>query len=289
MLEIFEKYKPPGSVGLAKQDLKAALKELGIRMSSNDETELIYTHDLNGDGCIDFTEFQNILSSPGKVELWARNLSLASLLADCMPFGDEEDPLRTLSSLSMMEIESVAEAHRQGLVRLLVGETGKLKRAFEAMDQKMETAVSAQASSKFLVSTMSCGGMADFRGGLSNRIGDPSFDFEDAMEAEHCRRKGSTKIFKTRNYGIETCPRDEWEIVSNNKVSGTTNFDTRVNFPVKRRVRPIQELMRLKQTIDAGLLRAEVIGLVLYTGYVCMFVCTHAYNYKILHVCVHVT
>jgi len=53
-------------------------------------------------------------------------------------------------------------------------EVGKLKRAYEAMQRDMEAAASqAGEANKYALSLMSCGGIRDFRNGISGRIGDP--------------------------------------------------------------------------------------------------------------------
>ena len=91
------------------------------------------------------------------------------------------------------------------------------------------------------------------------RIGDACLDFYNAMEAEHCHSGESTTSFKTRNYGLETCPANEWRIAVHNDTSGA---DTRYG----RKFPKISELLQLPVVRDAELSRPEVIAVVLYTG-----------------------
>ena len=45
------------------------------------------------------------------------------------------------------------------------------------------------------------------------RAGVPDLNFEKGMRAEHCLRRDSRVPFTTSNYGIVTCPLDEWVLV----------------------------------------------------------------------------
>ncbi len=265
--EVFERYKSPGTCGVPASNLVSALQELGIYTDADGVTELLDTHDLNSDGVFDSAEFKQILARPSQMELWAISLPLAQILADCMPprvsnknTAEDQDALRALSNLSTDEIDVSTECFRQGLKRLLTEQFKMLRRAYEEVDQKMTTAASqSQESSKFAVVGMSCGGIEDFRGGLNERVGDPSLEVRKAMEAEHCDRKNSKTLFTTRNYNISTCPYNEWNIVVNgNHAIADMRSD--------RKVPDIDTLCKHEQAQAAKLIREEVIVLVLYTG-----------------------
>jgi hypothetical protein len=138
-------------------------------------------------------------------------------------------------------------------------EVAKLKRAYKAKQSGMEAAA---RGTKFAVWSMSCCDIRDFRSGLSGRIGDPFLDFEKAMEAEHCHKEDSKAVFTSRNYGISTCAHDEWQLVVQGSTGASHNADMRHG----RVIPKIEELLKLPMTTDAGLSRAEVIAVVLYTG-----------------------
>ncbi len=111
------------------------------------------------------------------------------------------------------------------------------------------------------------------------------------MKAEHCDKDNSKAIFTTRNYGISTCARDEWQFV-------VDKDSTDVSYPVDmrhdRKISEIEELCKVPLSAEANLSRVEVIAVVLYTGpmvcmyvvYVCMYVCSVCVN--ICSVCVNV-
>jgi hypothetical protein len=258
--EIFDKFKSPRHIGIVKAKLLAALKELGIHARPEDEDELFYTHDMDSDNCINLAEFRLILNQSDRVEQWASILPLAQVLADCMPSRNEEDPLQAISRLSRSEIQVITRCYSQGLAKLLEDEAYKLKRAYEDMDVKMGTAGQSEAPSKYeVVSNMSCGLIEDFHSGLRSRIGDAFLDFLKAMEAEHCHTPDSKKMFLTRNYGIRTCPDNEWCIVVNND---TNLADMRGD----RRIPDIHDLLQLEQARGAHMTKEEMIAVVLYTG-----------------------
>ena len=91
--------------------------------------------------------------------------------------------------------------------------------------------------------------------------GEPHLDFEKAMESEHCHKAGTSDLaFTTTNYHITTTPKREWDIVVN-----------RVECPLSDRsggrvVPSIDDLLKMSEDKRAGLTRAEVIAVVLYTG-----------------------
>ena len=84
-------------------------------------------------------------------------------------------------------------------------------------------------------------------------------DFEKAMQAEHCSRGGHHDYFETGNYGIKTCPADEWAIT----VGG--NFAL-ADVRHERRLETVEELMKRKIVDEAKLEKCEVIAVILYTG-----------------------
>jgi hypothetical protein len=104
------------------------------------------------------------------------------------------------------------------------------------------------------------GTIENFQAGLLQRIGMPHLEYFKAMEMEHCSEIGSDILFTTRNYGICTCARQEWDIV----VRG-------VRPPLEhmhhgRKLRDICETMLLDSVQKAKLRKEEVVALVLYTG-----------------------
>jgi hypothetical protein len=130
----------------------------------------------------------------------------------------------------------------------------------------MEAAASqGAAASKFALSSMSCGDIDDFHAGLSSRIGDPYLDFEKVMEAEHCHREDSKAAFTTKNYKIQTCAHDEWQIVVQEGSAGVSHT---ADMHHERRIPNINELLELPVSAASKLCRAEIIAVVLYWAFV---------------------
>jgi hypothetical protein len=258
--DVFKRHAGSETGAMTRSSLVPALRDLGMHMQPGEEEELFFTHDITGDGLINFEMFWLITTTACQVEQWASTLPLARLLTDCMPIerGDE-DPIRAISTLTEAEICTVARCHSEGLTQLLAEEMQKLKRAYQEMDRNARAASESQSASKFEHIKMTCGDLADFRGGLRDRAGDPSLDFENAMEAEHCFRNTSHKPFTTGNYKIETTSYNEWRITVHNE---TDRADKRN----KRILVDLEQLYDLDIRRSSGLSRIELIAIVLYTG-----------------------
>jgi hypothetical protein len=79
------------------------------------------------------------------------------------------------------------------------------------------------------------------------------------MEAEHCNRPDSKIPFRTSNYGIDTCPLDEWVITTKRDAS-------KADMRHDRRLPDIAQLLQDDAATRANLNEAEVTAVVLYTG-----------------------
>jgi hypothetical protein len=98
------------------------------------------------------------------------------------------------------------------------------------------------------------------------------------MEREHCSMADSHVKFKTTNYGITTCPADEWRIVKicDKRFEAST--------PHKRVIPRFQSLKKEALAQRANLDEEEIIAVILYTGPMvndCLFFFLH----KILIIC----
>jgi hypothetical protein len=93
--------------------------------------------------------------------------------------------------------------------------------------------------------------------------GMPSFQFEQAMEGEHCTSKDSTTTFTTGNYHITTFPLKEWKYV----VKGEFDSDHMTHGRIVKDVsKLVEEHNKLIPAGGAMITRHEVISAVLYTG-----------------------
>ena len=80
------------------------------------------------------------------------------------------------------------------------------------------------------------------------------------MEREHCNMPDSHVKFKTTNYGLTTCPADEWRIVKicDKRYEAST--------PHRRVIPRFQSLKKEALAQRANLDEEEIIAVILYTG-----------------------
>jgi hypothetical protein len=140
-----------------------------------------------------------------------------------------------------------------------------LRQQFEAQLEFEQQEQLEMKSGKFTVQKMACGTINEFHKGLQARVGTPHLKFEDAMRREHCQKAGWDKVFITSNYNIRTTPKQEWMYVVGD---GTGNP---LSCPAADRghgriIVPISDLLQLPLAIEAKLIRAEVIAIVMYSG-----------------------
>ena len=77
---------------------------------------------------------------------------------------------------------------------------------------------------------------------------------------EHCKKGGHDYNFETTNYKIKTTSKKEYEIVV-----GKATVDP-ADMMHSRRIPNLEELQKMEMSKTAGLMRIEIIMLVLYTG-----------------------
>ena len=79
------------------------------------------------------------------------------------------------------------------------------------------------------------------------------------MKSEHCDRLDSKVYFHTSNYGITTTPENEWKVT-------TTRDESLADIRHFRTLPDTEDRARSDIATKAGLILAEVVALVLYTG-----------------------
>jgi hypothetical protein len=137
------------------------------------------------------------------------------------------------------------------------------------------------------------GSLVDFYGGIASRIGDPSLDFYEQMRREHCELVGCNFQFTSSNHSISTNPRQEWLVVTEGLEPTCDVVHISDSKSVRRRTtarwwdcRNYDEASSLSSSLFSdvadskersnlvlshlslkfGLLREEVISVVLFTG-----------------------
>jgi hypothetical protein len=158
---------------VSSSSLRAALNDLGIRVTESEIDELLKSSDINNDGGLDFDEFSVLVSrsSPGLDFL--RSLPLAELVFDGLPKTEgcaAEDQLRKLCKISQKELDVSVKAIAEGLGKMLQENLTALKKAYDLLDSK--AAENDTASAKFQIIKMSVGTIEDFHAGIAARIGD---------------------------------------------------------------------------------------------------------------------
>jgi hypothetical protein len=95
----------------------------------------------------------------------------------------------------------------------------------------------------------------------NNISGHVSLRFFEAMKAEHCSMAGCDLQFsKDGKKGSKNhSPKEEWQLVMEREGNGD-------KWNGKRRIPDIKELMELESRRLAGLIKEEVIAIVLYSG-----------------------
>ena len=273
---VFEMFADSKTMLLRKEQVRNALKEIYLGgLESN------YKHLLHHDICstkagLSFEEFKALLSQQHPIEQWADTLPFCRMLADAIPVNSEMDPLRAVSNLSREDISNIIDGLSESLKSILENHVLLLSKGLEAAENATHV-----GGSKFQIVPMNCGRLHDFHNGLEGRLGAsrltharaapdgradlgsagagaPSLNFLAAMRQEHCDRSGCRDPFTTSNYGIRTCPADEWAAVAGDHA----DWDSRGGRVVPRP----EALVDGEPARRAGLRLEEVYAVVLYTG-----------------------
>ena len=91
--------------------------------------------------------------------------------------------------------------------------------------------------------------------------GHPDPQFVLGIKMEHTEKPGHNILFESSNYGIQTCPADEYNIVMGFKECPKNQCLDRSNHQV-RFVRPLEDLASHRLAKEAKLNKAEVIAVV---------------------------
>jgi hypothetical protein len=88
----------------------------------------------------------------------------------------------------------------------------------------------------------------------------PDLDFDEGVRLEHCVKTGHNHRFETSNYHISTTPEREYKIVLGNQTPDLADKKH------GREIPNLNDLQSLPSSVAAGLLKVEIIMMVLYTG-----------------------
>eukprot|EP01041_Mallomonas_annulata_P006370 gene6370-12879_t len=182
-------------------------------------------------------------------------------------------PLKDLG-ITRIWIEQTEDAIK-GLLESMIGKglhAAEIIEEKEPNDLNEKSTISASnINSKFQVSQGAfIGNYGDpslFLKGLDDRIGLPDFRVDSAIKNEHCYHADSQTLFKTFNYGgTESCPATEYEFVCNPDPSkeypGTIPSPSHPH----RSIQEVSTFLNHPYSIRAGLTRAEVVAIRLFSG-----------------------
>ena len=270
--EIYDRHKDD-SGGLPAANLSQALSDADAPIIPDSEdaaADLISrfartsSARCNANGKIEFNEYRRCVFAPDQLHLWYQEKNMPMMADALRPLvGRSSDQLQLVSKLSAADVRAAWSAvcariqdHAEAMHKLL-------QLQFET---HLELHTQSQMNSgKFTVQKMASGTIVDFHQGLQGRVGTPHLKFEVAMRREHCQKPGWDKEFTTSNYSVTTTPKQEWQYIVGDE-RGTLVPVPKAGRGHGRRLVPISELMLRPLAIQAKLIRAEVIAIVMYSG-----------------------
>jgi len=198
----------------------------------------------------------------GTKKAFLEQIDLHQLLASKLPAGNQLDSLAGLKLLSSTEAVQVCQKAAEEMAK-------ELQRLLEDLKQQLSESLldSEGGNSKFAVEELDdtlleavFGDLADFAKGLQGKLGLPHHDILAAMVLEHTAKPDSHVKFKTPNYLLTTTPADELQVVLNRAKAKVASVGS-------RRVLFYEDLLTDDDLIKrAGLSKAEIVALILYTG-----------------------
>ena len=268
---VYAKYAKE-SGGISQEDFLNACQEVRYGLVSAEDADHIFRGMLlNEQDLLDLNEFRRIAKTYSPFEQFiSKSIPWPELVSSALPQIVGKSSFEVFRELNSSEIPDITGAICKELEKILEENVTQMRFSFKTAQPVQDS------SSRFSVTELKAGNVEDYRQGLSGRIGEklmvdglhssdttglgaPDLEFITAVEDEHCTKSGNDFTFEKKN-GLITTPKREW-MIATNKVPLMP--DEAGN---GRKVPSIDGLMQLPITAKAGLLRIEVITMVLYTG-----------------------
>jgi hypothetical protein len=177
---------------------------------------------------------------------WISKLPLVDRLSHCL----RSENLSDIAALSPQEIAEASRVFCAEFESFLTERIAALKNALLLAQDSL-------SNPKFNIYHVNFGSVGDFHKPLHEEVGSPNADWLQGLTNEHVR---NTDMFKSVNFDIETTPADELAHVFGDQLPKDTHMGH------GRRLQSVDVLLQLEESVRAGLTRAEIIALQLYTG-----------------------
>ena len=169
---------PPRLIRQALQKVKVLDSDL------SGHSELLSIIDSEADQALDWEDFERIVQHPSDLEHFVRTIPLWTIVSDAIP--QKLDPetleplnrLHVLSALTHSELDCIVDCMTDILKSMLAKHCDILRSTLQGSNRKQSEA--NPAGPKFSSFVMSAGGIKDFHGGLSARVGMPCAESERA-------------------------------------------------------------------------------------------------------------
>ena len=208
---------------------------------------------------------------------FARLLTL--FIPDASREAEKKNPLAALLELAGRDetearanMDKVMDQMLPSLKAFAFDHVMTLKKNFEKV-KKLDDGreVNTKFSSFELKYGLNVGGIQDFMKGLGHRIGLPHANILEGMTEEHCNMPNSNHEFESANYKIKTTAKIEWDVVQSGNYPSQKEYKA-ASDKHARRLRLLPELKSLPlvkpdKNGENGLIEAEIMAIVLYTGY----------------------
>jgi hypothetical protein len=157
---------------ISKDSLRKALIELKVDGCEGEAFDKIFSEfDLDHDGQIDFAEFSAAVLKSSYLESWCKRIPWWQAIADAIPRGGYEQPLRAVANLTDPQIDVICAEVKDLIRQQLREQRDMLSEVFDAMDLKSAKDQGFGATVISRTFKASVGTCQDYHRGIKDRVG----------------------------------------------------------------------------------------------------------------------